>query len=359
MESWLKSRGYFSQSVAPNFVSLFGGKFFVPSQARGIVVAKLAQLLTEDVPVGLCECALPIMNMYFDIDACPSSSAEMWVEWLSKHIESTWECEGTSLSNVVVCLKEHGDGCHIHWPNIVATKEDLRTFTMSVMQDTGLPGILDGNVYRAGLRIVGCRKDKSTASAFYFPSIVDGCRREKPTSMTEWKQAITLCSIHPTVPSLTPKKKHFELTNTPQLQCQRIDVPIGVAKKALACFPKDFRDANITSVVRISDTAVSIALSTKRCMNLDGRKQEHTGNHAYVIVTPEGAYQKCHNTTTCKNYRSQAFYVPMEVVREFFPSVQPRATTEPKRTSKRPRIAPACQSKYVAREFSSRRPTKS
>lgn len=357
MESWMRARGYSSSAVAPNFVSLFGGKFFVPAQSRPIVFAKLAYELSIGSVVGLCECSLPVMNLYFDIDKCPRERARDWMAVIKEHVEAAWECDRETLDDVIVCVKSEGDGCHIHWPGIIATRDDMRAFADMVASSTSsLPGVLDSGVYRAGLRMVGCRKQKASTAAYYAPmgEVID--------SIDTWKSALGRCSIHPTVAAPTSLLKTCALASTVSTGtcCSRMDVPVEIARVAMACFPVHFRTAPITSIVKIEDV-VSIGLGTKRCLNLSGAKTEHSSNHVYIVVTPDGAYQKCHNTTTCKNFRSQLFYVPRKAIDALFPDHANTKSPEPsqaassdknnKKRKKMPRIAPPCLSPYV-REFS-------
>jgi hypothetical protein len=360
MEDWLRISGFACRGgTRPNFVSLRGGKYNVPDSSMGIVFVKLGRAIHGGRPSFLCQTAADQMILYLDIDKADPSDISEWAVLVTDEIPNVWDIADVTESlgsesptiPIVVASKPSGSGLHIHVPCIVAMKSVLAGFARSVaernsLRKTPLKGDVDRGVYNSGLRMIGCHK-RVVSDGFYRVAKIGSwtCgsitwRDETPPNTAEdWTRCIRMCSIIPlggsrractrlSVPSLSPNLGGTAATCS---TCSvTIDIPETTIDIARASLPDEFRLAPISSVKKMSDTSIIVGLKSKRCLNLDAsiRDGKHTSNHVYIVISPEGVYQKCHNTSDslegrltgpCSSFRSRMFPLSVRAQSLLFP----------------------------------------
>jgi hypothetical protein len=332
----------------------------------GILYVKLGRMVFDGRRSFLCQTATDPMVFYLDIDKADPSEYADWVSLVCDEIGIMWNFQSPGdVDNIIVASKTNGDGVglHIHIPQIVSTKAILSEFAYRLGQknkvrSTPLRGEVDRGVYNSGLRMIGCYK-RNVAQGFY--RIVKTGRRSMksmesmesmewtdigvPTSADEWIHQIRLCSIIPSKQqACTPLNVHPQSSSclssstalppppTSSTVILDVDIPSSTIDAARASLPDELRHAPVSSVKKMNDKCIVVVLKCKRCLNLDTsvRDGRHSNNHVYIVITPEGVYQKCHNNSDsvdgrlngpCSSFRSRTFPLSIRAQMLLFPSL--------------------------------------
>jgi hypothetical protein len=366
MEKWLRSAGFACNGdTKPNFVSLTGGKFFVPASSRGIVAVVLAREIAAGKTSALCECPTPTMRAYVDIDAAPIESADRWARAVLDAALQLWDVSADQLACTIATKTDHSPGIHVHVHDVIADADTLKQFATSIADRMASSmasedGKVDAGVYRSGLRMVGCAK--RGARAVYIPThTFDGTDMAPvppPDSQDAWLQAIRACSIASDEPPTPLRPGATRPASDTCSSCaaafERACISERLLRDAFAHLPEPLRTAPISSIVR-HDTTIVVGLKSRVCLNLTENKREHRSNHVYLVITPEGIHQKCHSKSDnlegrvdgpCKHFRSAAFPIPAAPKAALFPQLAPPTPTDTTR-----RVPTARRAANVAHKF--------
>jgi hypothetical protein len=345
-----------------------GGKALVPDDASKLFLnVYAARAMSADSMPCLTEMRTPVFKLFMDLDikhpAEDPLDVEAVVRLLQDRASMFFDLRGSThdhLPRAIVCCTEPTAvdvggapyikrGRHVVWTNIFCTSVTALAFRDAVLDDLaplqsktppgkGWADVVDDRVFKAnGLRMPFSGKGRDNTTT-YTPSEV-------------WLGSVKVEDVG-TVKGLTEMRRWvhdlsiraFGQEETPLADGVVIAAPDDEAKAGGKAFsgvstnlapyaavlqmlddalPVQFAGQRFTGLLKC-DTCFILRSNSRYCLNL-GRM--HNGTNVYFRLTPAGIEQRCYCTcdTTegrkhglCKNYRSDMWPVPKEVVAAFF-----------------------------------------
>lgn len=376
---WLRQRRYYvsrrpddpAASGRVTHLMMDGGVAAVPRDAHGAFLNAYAASLVRcrDSPPCLVELRTDVFKMFVDLDtrfldagaAAEAGRDLAGVRGLLERVAALVDPEAEMLVCASSRAKQEGAVCkqgfHLVWPDVLVRAPAALRLRDRLVQELpapetfGLAGvwdaIVDASVYRAnGLRMPWSAKGRHDDRVYELRyAWRDGeMRPETPTTVSALRAAVHRLSIRtfdrePTVVAAADGDVDAETGAQAGAQAGAHGVLRGgaavstsltayadVLPALAAALPIEFLGQRFTASVTIGESSGTFVLrSTARyCFNL-GRA--HRTNNVYFVLTPRGVHQRCYcrcetaegrRYGMCKDFASEVWPVPAEVVTAFF-----------------------------------------
>jgi len=273
-------------------LSLVGGKYNIQSDFFYSLYAKhhgCGAYLVEKVRYP--------SKWYVDIDKFPRDTilTEM------KRILTDF---GKSCVLCMPSFEDENGGAHIVFSDIVVrSREEAKERTERLLAHSEL--VSDSSVYSSGLRMLGSMK-KRNLRRVYHPvfTIESGTLHDWPTDKPLDVDILKRASIFPsiTVTTVPPTKKWI----APRV--------VTTGEFDLSCIHSEYKDVQVSRVVRNSRNQVVVFTRNKYCMNI---QREHKNQHVYFVIDVKEhitVHAKCFCRcahTKCAVYRSSSHRMPL------------------------------------------------
>lgn len=364
--TWLKARGYWltrrDDPRAPTHLMLDGGKACVPDDMHGIFLNAYAISVVTDGPgtSSIVELRTPVFRLFLDVDArwsqrpppdvlqapgvpavleaCMRTAAEAFPDQAARAV--------VSASSEATCDQDTWKhGVHLTWPDVYVTADTALAFRKTLLERLGqdhpfaapLDSVVDSCVFRAnGLRMAWSGKGRG-AAPHYVPVATATLDDDDRLALERVGPVTGVSAVRQYVSSLSVRCPSALASPTVLVGEAPADEPGCGAPvcKSLAAYPHDALTALDAALPvqfagqrfagLMSGEACFMLRSTSRwCGNL-GRA--HRTNNVYFVLTRKGVHQRCYcrcETTEgrkyglCKDYCSETWPVPEDVVRAFF-----------------------------------------
>lgn len=353
---WLPSKGGDNQAK-PTHLLLDKGKARVPDESADAFLSAYALAVVKKLSPCFVELRTPVFKLFLDLDIKTRADEDLDFEAVMRVLQAQ-AVEFFSLSEpprAVVCTtppRQLPDGCtkagrHVVWTNIAVSSPTALAFRQAVLERLGLamPNacanawtmVVDKCVFEAnGLRMAFSGKGLGNP-ATYEPAAVwigeESVAVDPPSGVAAIRGWALELSI-----------RMFRAEETPVREGVRVELAAndtggggvkGVAKSLEtyagvlplldAALPVEFVGQRFTGLLQ-TETCFMLRSSSQYCQNL-GRR--HNSNNVFFVLTPEGICQHCfcrcetvegRKHGLCKNFRSDVWPVPREVVAAFFGS---------------------------------------
>lgn len=356
---WLRGRGYWlaaSADTPPSHLLLDGGKVAVPDEAHGAFLSAYAASLARhpDRPPCMVEVRTPVFKMFVDLDTVfPSDEdatrfRERTVVELAQRL-----CVAVGSEDCVVCAadstKPAGEGVkqgyHLVWPEVLVTartalalRDRMLDVAAQVAPGFDWPKTLDASVFRSsGLRMPWSAKGRGDARV-YTPLLrvreggaVEHLDVRKVSEVRQFLHALTIRTFRRDPTLLLDDgggEDGDDGDRAPSTAAAGTRASLAayadVLPRLADCLPLQFAGQKFTSLIR-SEHCYMLRSTSRFCFNL-GRT--HNTNNVYFALTRRGISQRCYcrcDTTQgrkygmCKDFSSDAWQVPREVMDVFFP----------------------------------------
>lgn len=363
---WAGCRGYrlpYGDDARPTHLLLDGGKWRVPDDAHGAMLNAYAASLVRRPDKRPCvvEVRTPVFKMFVDLDTRFASRAQAEAAAAGEGavvrlLETV--CGAVAPGEpAVVCAadrpKADGDGhklgFHIVWPGVLVASHTALALrgrlveALAALPDLapalGLvndwPAAVDASVYTSsGLRLPWSAKGRGDDRFYELAFRVDaggGVAPARATSVSEIREALRDLSIRTFAAEPT-----LALGEPPRAESDRHDwVPksLGAYGDVLpllaAALPIQFAGQKFTAVMA-AEHCFMLRSTARYCFNL-GRA--HRTNNVYFVLTRRGVCQRCYcrcetdegrKYGMCKDFSSDCWEVPREVLDAFFPAAADR-----------------------------------
>lgn len=352
--AWLHELGWWlsgGSDARPTHLMLDGGKARVPDHDAGAFLNAYALAVVRKLQPSIVELRTPVFRMFVDLDIKTRRGEEL--DW--ERVMAVLQARAAAFFDVeqpraVVCAtdaKDCDDGCvksgkHVVWTNILATSATALTFRAAVVEDleAGLPDacakpwatVVDACVFTSsGLRMPFSAKGRAGSSVYVPTHVWTGadCQAAGPVSgVSAVRQWVRELSIRTVGSSQTPVRDGVQVLEVPttggahgtSLSLREYEDVLPLLDAAL---PPQFAGQRFTSVLKM-EACFLLRSSSRYCLNL-GRAHNSCG--IYWVLTLKGVRQGCYcrcETTEgrkwglCKDFRSDTWPVPDEVLKAFF-----------------------------------------
>lgn len=368
---WARGRGYWvrpgPQPQTATHLLLDGGKLCVPDESHAAFINAYAASLVRCPERRPCvvELRTPVFKMFVDLDTRFGSVEEAerarrtGMEDLVRALTGQVCSVTKEAARALVCAcnvpkrEEAGTwklGFHVVWPDVLVTPEAalrlLEVFSeqlpppqeYSLVETWGT--ILDKSVYKGnGLRMPWSAKGRGDGRFYELAFVLgDEYRRVGPMgTVSELRDAVRALSIRtfgvaPTidVQSTSQDSQRETLPTTHH----HVSAYSDVLDKVAGVLPVQFLGQKFTGIIA-TEHCFMLRSTARYCINL-GRA--HRTNNVYFMLTKRGVCQRCYcrcETTEgrkygmCKDFTSEYWTVPTDVLRAFFPDVTDDAHAHP------------------------------
>lgn len=371
---WAKGRGYWMGYAAdpadkPTHLLLDGGKMKIPDEVHGAFLNAYASSVVRFPERRPCvvELRTRVFKFFVDLDtrfdtAEAAAAAQRldtvpqppMLDVLRRACERVADVCGAGYEAMVCSANEIGDGhkmgFHIVWPTMLVTSRTARRVRDAIVdalnddfppEIVGVAGtwesIVDATVYKAnGLRMPWSGKGRAGDRYYelrgrfvddaFDPTVVSGV-----SALRDAVHALSIRTFNkdPTVTLDDDAESDTESADK-AWTCRSLSAYSDVLGKVTAALPVHYVGHKFTGLMA-SEHCVLLRSTARYCFNL-GRA--HRTNNVYFMLTRRGVCQRCYcrcetaegrKYGMCKDFSSEVWPVPDEVVSAFFGEEPPAA----------------------------------
>lgn len=354
---WARRRGYWVTDPPFTHLLLDGGKLRVPPESEAAFLNAYAASLFRrpDKRPCIVELRTPVFKMFVDLDMrwdSETRARDVMLTGVPTVVSALGEVVSSADSEAIVCLanavKEDKDGwkmgMHVVWPGVLVTSGTavaLRTRMLERLAGVAVEGlrgswdtVVDSSVYTSnGLRMPWSAKGRGDGRYYR----VLGTDPDTVSSLRDTLRRLSI-RTHQTEPTIRLETGSADIHATSTQWVSKSLAPYADVLDGLAgALPVQFLGQKFTGMVA-TEHCYMFRSTARYCFNLG---TAHRTNNVYFMLTKKGVCQRCFcrcETTEgrkygmCKDFSSDYWTVPPEVIRAFFPE-DDEPEPEPERPS--------------------------
>lgn len=353
--AWLRENGWWvtpGTDARPTHLMLDGGKARVPDDAAGAFLSAYALAVVRKLHPCVVELRTPVFRMFLDLDLKFQPPLDFdRVMLVVQRRAAAFFAEDSPRAVVCATQPRCDDGVtksgkHVVWTNVWATSATALGFRDALVADLDveLPGacvkpwatVVDACVFTSnGLRMPFSEKGRGN-TAVYFPAQVwqGECPEEVPevsgvATVRHWSRELSIRAFGVDETPVRPGVVVAAVEANDLRGTSRSVKEYEAALEGLdAALPVQFAGQRVTGVIK-AESCFLMRSSSRYCLNL-GRAHNSCG--IYWILTLKGVRQGCYcrcdtlegrRYGLCRDFKSEVFPVPEEVLRAFFGAPPP------------------------------------